>query len=114
MHDTAAAGVNHSPADRTPNACPGAARTHPQCSSLTLNVPRTGDGRAVRRRGKSGAGRLGLGDDRRGGRSWAAQACLVSQKILEISSILASSSSATAESMLPFVPPAPASLVASL
>src|SRR5580698_6490244 len=44
----------------------------------------------------------------------AAQPCLVAQKIVAISSILASSSSALAGSVLPFVPPAPASLVASL
>ena len=44
----------------------------------------------------------------------AAQACLVSQKILLISSILPSSSSALATSVLPLVPLAPASLVASL
>src|SRR5690348_12343227 len=108
MHDTSAAGVNHSAADRTPNVLPGAARTHPQCSSLPLNVPRTGDTRAVLRRGKSGAGRLGgatvgrSADQGRcgGGLAPAPQACLVSQKILEISSILASSCSATAESML--------------
>jgi len=51
------------------------------------------------------------------GRSWRpgqAQACLVSQKILAISSIFASSSSAVATSGEPLVPPAPASLVASL
>src|SRR5690606_9268201 len=41
------------------------------------------------------------------------QAALVSQKILEISSILASSSSAWATSTVPFPPAAPASLVAS-
>jgi hypothetical protein len=39
---------------------------------------------------------------------------LVFQKILLISSIFASSRSATAGSALPFVPDAPASLVASL
>ena len=43
-----------------------------------------------------------------------AQPFLVSAKIAAISSILASSSSAVAASMLPFVPDAPASLVASL
>src|SRR5580693_6782050 len=43
-----------------------------------------------------------------------AQACLVSQKILLISSILDSSSSALATLVLPLVPAAPASLVASL
>ena len=43
-----------------------------------------------------------------------AHACLVSQKILEISSIFASSLSATAGSAEPFAPVAPASLVASL
>jgi hypothetical protein len=42
------------------------------------------------------------------------QACLVSQKTLLISSILASSSSALAGSVLPLVPAAPAILVASL
>ena len=42
------------------------------------------------------------------------QAFLVSQKIAAISSILASSSSALAASLLPLVPVAPASLVASL
>jgi hypothetical protein len=42
------------------------------------------------------------------------QPCLVSQKILAISSILASSSSALATSLLPLVPAAPANLVASL
>ena len=43
-----------------------------------------------------------------------AHACLVSQKILEISSILPSSCSATAGSTEPLAPEAPASLVASL
>ncbi len=42
------------------------------------------------------------------------QPCFVSQKIFPMSSILASSLSAVATSVLPFVPPAPASLVASL
>src|SRR5215831_20661785 len=45
---------------------------------------------------------------------WRDQPCLVSQKILLISSILARSSSACATSTLPLVPAAPASLVASL
>ena len=49
-----------------------------------------------------------------GERGRAAQACLVSQKIFAISSILAMSWSATAGSMLCLVPPPPASLVASL
>src|SRR5262249_54136415 len=42
------------------------------------------------------------------------QACLVSHKILLISSLFPSSSSALAGSVLPLVPAAPASLVASL
>src|SRR5690606_11215784 len=44
----------------------------------------------------------------------AGQPCLVSQKILSISAIFASSSSATLTSMDDLVPAAPASLVASL
>ena len=51
---------------------------------------------------------------RRSDRVRVSQAFLVSQKIVEISSILASSWSATSSSNAPLVPPAPASLVASL
>ena len=57
-------------------------------------------------RGIHGAGAVGW----RGGSVYF----LVSQKIVEISSILSSSCCATATSVEPFVPPAPASFVASL
>ena len=73
--------------------------------------------------GWHGRGRLGNATGGAGGRIATGRprevvrrghAALVSQKISAISSILPSSSSATATSLLPFVPPAPASLVASL
>ena len=73
---------------------PGGQRAGDQRHDATVPAPR---------RGGAGAGA-----------DQAPQAALVSLKILSISSILASSSSALASSKAPLVPDAPASLVASL
>ena len=93
------------------------------CLQLTVSTPRvqhaaliTGRrpaGRRPARTHRTHKGRAGC-PARPGDLTSAHQPCLVSQKIFEISSIFASSLSAVATSVLPLVPPAPASLVASL
>ena len=67
----------------------------------------------ARRAGARAVERVAGNDDRPAG-GGAGYACLVSQKILSISAILSSSSCALPASSEPFVPVAPASLVASL
>src|SRR5260221_7771003 len=105
MHDTSATGLNHLVADGSPPSLRCRGRTAPRGLSLPLNVPRSGDQSAApapeNRRGSSTVRkrRQGRAEDPRD----PAQPCFVSPKIFEISSILASSRSATARSIDPFV-----------